>query len=548
MNKKEFSGKQCLIVEDRRPFLMLLKGLFTNLGVKSIRTELSAEDAVKACKLNHFDIIVSDLHLGTNRKNGFEFLEEVRKLQLIKPTTVFVMISGDSARSVVLGSIEKQPDDFLVKPFSQAQLNARISRALVKRALLNPLYELIDKSLYEEAVECCIELIKQHSRYAASLTHMLIELYWKTSKLDQAEQILDKMLGTRKLTWSLCALARTYLLQERFEDAIDAANEAIDLSSNCVDAFDIRAEALLKLDNKPEALKSITEALSIAPLSIDRHFKVCEIARENEDFELAVNSSKAIYDLSKRSVHKNVNHMCGYIRSMLDAAEYASDRSTKNKFMQESGLALQKARTDEVVRNSSTDFDFDIFSNIIGARLLYIEGKVFDAKKVLEETQVDIEKKFDNYPVSMAPDSFKVMLDLCDFEEALKLSEVMHQQSDQIDQSILYLMENETNKIADERKKYIRHNKKGIELYGSGQYAKAYEEFSIAKNIAHLNIGVTLNLLQCSVKLLIQNNKSDPKMMKETKEMFRFIENMPLKSVYKTKFQSIKEEWHEAGQ
>jgi len=75
MDKLDYADKRCLVVEDRRPFLMLLKGLLMSLGAKKIDTELSAELALKACKKVSYDIIVCDLHLGNDRKNGFEFLE-----------------------------------------------------------------------------------------------------------------------------------------------------------------------------------------------------------------------------------------------------------------------------------------------------------------------------------------------------------------------------------------------------------------------------------------------------------------------------------------
>jgi CheY-like chemotaxis protein len=67
----DYSDKRCLVIEDRRPFLMLLKGLLNSLGATKITTEMSAEAGIKACRLKKFDIVVCDLHLCTNRKNGF---------------------------------------------------------------------------------------------------------------------------------------------------------------------------------------------------------------------------------------------------------------------------------------------------------------------------------------------------------------------------------------------------------------------------------------------------------------------------------------------
>jgi DNA-binding response OmpR family regulator len=542
MRALDYSDKRCLVIEDRRPFLMLLRGLLNSLGARKITTEMSAEAGIKACKTTKFDIIVCDLHLGTNRKNGFEFLEEIRKRHLVRPSTVFIMISGDSTRSMVLGSIEKQPDDYLVKPFSQAQLNSRITRATKRRITLSALYSQINHEKYELSIETCQHFLETEPHYANHLLQILVELYWKTERYDEAEAVLKKILKQRQLQWALCAMAKTKLFQQEFAEAIDLAKQAIDSSVHNVEAFDIIADAYLQDDKKPEALKFILEALSLSPLSIDRHFRVCEIARENGDFELAMNSAKSIFELSQRSVHKNVNHLCGYVRSIIDRAESADDKNTRNKYMQESLLALQRARTDESIKTQPDDFDFKIFEKIVHARMLHLEGKASEAKKALEETQITIEREFSEYPVAMAADSLKVMLDLGDFEEAAKLINVIKSSPDKVDSSILYLASAESDKIKDSRAKYVKHTKHGIALYSEGNYTGAYIEFEEAKKISPLNIGVTLNLLQSLVKMIQNTEKPEGKHVMEARDLYRFVSNMPLKKVHKKKFESMKKD------
>ncbi|MGB3727328.1 MAG: response regulator [Glaciecola sp.] len=542
MNNIDYSDKRCLIVEDRRPFLTLLRGLVSSLGATKITTELSAEAAIKLCKAIKFDIVICDLHLGTNRKNGFEFLEEIRKLHLIRPSTVFIMISGDSARSMVLGSIEKQPDDYLVKPFSQAQLNSRLSRAAHRRITLAALYSQIDHQKYALSIETCKHFIETEPRYGSHLLQVLVELYWKTDQYQSAQEILEKILKQREVQWAICALAKTKLHQGNYEEAINHAKNAIAASVNNVEAYDIIADAYLKFNKKPEALKFILEALTLSPLSIERHFRVCEIARENADYELAMHSAKSIFELSQRSVHKNVNHVCGYIRSILDVVEHSEDKTPKNKFMQEAELALQRAKHDDSTRGQPDDFDFEIFESIIHARILHLLGKDNESKQKLEQSQIEIEKTFTEYPVSLAPDSLKLMLDLGDYEEANKLSNIILKNTDKVDSSILYLAQSETNKVSDIRQQYVKFNKKGVVLYSEGRYHKAYDAFVEAKAISPLNIGVTLNLLQCLTKLISNVDKPEGKHIVEARDLYRFVKNMPLTNAHKNKFATMRKD------
>lgn len=542
MEKLDYSDKRCLVVEDRRPFLMLLRGLLTALGAKKVHTEQSAEAGLKACKLNAYDIVVCDLHLGTNRKNGFEFLEEIRKCNLIRPSTVFIMISGDSGRSMVLGSLEKQPDDYLIKPFSQAQLNARISRASQRRTALAALYSQIDHQKYALSIETLKHFLETEPRYTNHLLQLLVKLYWKTERYDAAENVLSKVLEKRALHWAVCSMAKTYLLKKKYTKAIELAKRVIESSVNTVEAYDIIADAYLQDDKKPEALKYILDALERSPLSIERHFRVCEIARQNGQYELAMNSAKSIYELSQRSVHKNINHACGYIRSVLDLAENSEQKSFKNKYLQETLLTMQRMQNDDSITQNPDDFDFDIFQSVIQARMLLIEGKQSESKKSFEETQILIERNFSEYPVAMAADSLKLMIDLGDFEEATKLIKVIRKNETKVDQSILYLIENEMANASVNFELYVKHNKTGVNLYSSGNYQQAYEEFSAAKKVCPLNINVNLNLLLCLVKLIEKTHKPEGQHIVQARELYRAIKNMPLKDVHKIKFDSMRDD------
>ncbi|MFT4994411.1 MAG: DNA-binding NarL/FixJ family response regulator, partial [Paraglaciecola sp.] len=122
MAKVTFKKKRILIIDGQRSFLMLLRGAFNAMDAESIVLAPNADFALASCKMEHFDFIICNRHLGVDKKNGFQFLEEIRLEKLIKPETVFMLVGADAESPTVLGSLEKQPDGYLIKPFSQAQL------------------------------------------------------------------------------------------------------------------------------------------------------------------------------------------------------------------------------------------------------------------------------------------------------------------------------------------------------------------------------------------------------------------------------------------
>lgn len=55
------------------------------------------------------------------------------------------MITADTRLATVIGSAENGIDGYFIKPWSPGEFQRRISLILEKKALLKPVYSLIDK-------------------------------------------------------------------------------------------------------------------------------------------------------------------------------------------------------------------------------------------------------------------------------------------------------------------------------------------------------------------------------------------------------------------
>lgn len=539
-----FENKNILIVEDQRPFLIILKGLLSNLGAKNVGTCESAEKAVSLCRKTPYDIVISDLHLGNKRKNGFELIEELRLKKWLKPHAVFVLISADSARPIVLGSVERRPDEFLIKPFSQAQIKSRIIRAWTKRQYLSPIFVCSDKGQLAQAIDVAKNLMKHDSPYKHFCLQVLVELYWRTNQHQQAMQILSSNEKLQSAMWAQIAKGKTQLALGEYQYALQTANGLLKKNRFCVEAYDILAEAQSALTRSDEALVTIQDALKISPFSLDRQFTACRIARDSGDFKLASQTCLSIWEQSKRSVHQSSVHWCGYVRSLLDAAEHATEKKSKNSFQQEALLAMQRSRFDEALTRMNDDFDVNVFEELVNARINAIDGKLIEAKRLLANSQFTIAKRYESYPVVYAPDSIHTLLKIGEFEEAQGLMKHIERVKDSLDTNSLYTIEQAKKESKNTLSNYTELNKEGIELYQQGQFSKAKEVFEKAQTFAPVNTGVALNLLQCLLKLLSQSDQKrvDPKYVAECRKVYRIIDGMPLTGQHLKKFEALSDE------
>lgn len=115
-----------LIVEDDAMLADGLSRMLRRLG-HTADCVASGEHALLALQHEAFDLVLLDL--GLPRMDGFELLARLRRAGNMVPVIVISARNalGDRVRGLDLGA-----DDYLVKPFDQEELEARI-RALIRR-------------------------------------------------------------------------------------------------------------------------------------------------------------------------------------------------------------------------------------------------------------------------------------------------------------------------------------------------------------------------------------------------------------------------------
>jgi DNA-binding response OmpR family regulator len=118
-----------LIVEDETALLDTLVRNLSQQGY-SVETAQDGQMALEVFHKNAIDLVVLDLMLPII--NGFEVCRSIRQESTIP---IIMLTAGDSESNRVTG-LEIGADDFLSKPFSMQELNARI-KALLRRARMN---------------------------------------------------------------------------------------------------------------------------------------------------------------------------------------------------------------------------------------------------------------------------------------------------------------------------------------------------------------------------------------------------------------------------
>ncbi|MBF0384493.1 MAG: response regulator transcription factor [Candidatus Omnitrophica bacterium] len=116
--------KKILIVDDDLGFSELLRIRLGELGF-SVDTAEDGIGGIYKLGVDQPDLVILDLVMP--HMDGYTFIEELKRIKGIKPVPVIVSTVKEVAEEAIDGKIVV---DFIVKPYSEASLLAKIRKAL----------------------------------------------------------------------------------------------------------------------------------------------------------------------------------------------------------------------------------------------------------------------------------------------------------------------------------------------------------------------------------------------------------------------------------
>jgi DNA-binding response OmpR family regulator len=128
MNSSESSGRQVLVVDDEPMLRNLLSRLLRMEGYEVLEAE-DGQRAIEIVRANEPDLVLLDVMLPA--RDGLDVLGDLRRTSNVP--VILVSALGEEADRVL--GLKMGADDYVVKPFSAAELSARIESVL-RRAKL----------------------------------------------------------------------------------------------------------------------------------------------------------------------------------------------------------------------------------------------------------------------------------------------------------------------------------------------------------------------------------------------------------------------------
>ena len=266
----DFTQATALVADANTTTRSVMGAQLRELGVKSIRQVSRASDARKHLEAQTFDIVLCEQNFPQESVTGQDLLDDLRRGGMLPLATIFIMVTSEASYSKVSEAAESMLDCYLLKPFTAARLQERISQARKRKVALQDIYQAIDAQEFERTLQLCLARFYERGQYHMFAARVGAELLLRLAKFEQAQHLYEDVIAIDSPSWARLGLARVQLEMGQPHKAKPLLEKLVEEEHSYADAYDNLARTLMEMGQFEEALKAHQSATDITPTSIAR--------------------------------------------------------------------------------------------------------------------------------------------------------------------------------------------------------------------------------------------------------------------------------------
>lgn len=514
-----FAKLSYLVVDDFENFRLSMRQMLRGCGADKIELVPNASSAVQYCSYNHVDVVLCDYNLGEG-KNGQHILEELRHKKLLKRSSLFLMVTAETSKEMVMGAREYQPDAYLTKPINRAMLEKRLSGLVTQRNALLPINREIDRENFPEAISLCLQALPAKPRYKTWLMKTLADLYYRVGDFSHALKIYDDVMAQRDLSWARLGRGKILLANQNYDEAITTLKELVTRHPDYMEAYDLLAEALEKQGRPTQAQQILEKAAEHSPNALLRQKHLATLAASNQDMSTASEAWRQTVTLGTYSIHDSSEHYLALGQSLSDLSE--SDTSEEGSAHADEALTILR----RMEKRFADQEDVKLRSRIVQSRVHAGQGKMTEARKAIESI-ADALGDPELIDPEAGLDYAKTLFRLGEDEEAKALLTILAKRCHD-NPPLLQKIENLLDEPVGFRQKLQARslNRDGIKAFESGKLDEAVTVFSNALEIVPSHAALNLNLVQVLMKKY-QETPDDRDLLKRCEKHLTGLSGLP---------------------
>ncbi len=515
MPDESYANLQALIVDDFESFRITLSKMLLEFGIGTVDSAASSAEALRYCSAKVYDVILCDQNLGKG-KTGQQILEVLRHQPNINSDSLFVLVSAESNKNIIMAAYDYEPDAYLTKPITGQALAQRLERLFKQRLALAPVYEALKDQDLPSIIKLCEAEISAGSRYISPCQKILGRTLLQANEFEKAENLYRNILDARQLDWAMLGMAQA---KKSMGDPLSAQQwleETIQFNPLCLKAYDLLASILAERGDYQGQQKTLQRAVDISPLSILRQQVLGDVSLKNNDLLTAANSYRKAVKLGENSCHDNVLYHENFARTGIQLARV--DKNIATPIVRD---AL-KVVAELPVRFGKTNAR-RINSYLLESQLLAVSGDGRRSADALASAQKIIDTDQSAVDVTIKIELVKALREQGVKEKGNKIvAELLAEYAGQEEQLQLIDCLLDEPCSAKNKALVMRVNKDGIAFYDAKDYARAVDCFTSALQDLPQHIGLRLNLAQALFGLAKQEPEN-PRLLLAMQQTMDYI-------------------------
>lgn len=501
MSDLNYSKLRFLIADDFSNFRATVNAMLAKLGVYQVDMASNGADVLEKCQRKPYDVILCDYDLGPG-KNGQQVLEELRFKGLISRRSLFILVSADAAKDVVMAAYDCEPDDYLMKPINARMLEQRVSRLLRQRHVLSGVYTALDADDRRRAMSILIDLSVTDNRHARVAQKMLGEIFIAEGDLAKAEKLYTKVLEVRPVDWARLGLARVKHLKGELEVAGSWLESIVQENPLYLPAYDVLASNWEQMGQNLQVQATVQRSVAISPKSILRQKRLAQVAERNGDFGTSLQALRSTVKLGELSCHACPED--GFQFARVAAASVEKRLQPVEPLVREVVEVMSSTR-----ERFSLSREQLTRAELLTARMLAHGGQQEQARSLVELTETQL-RRGDEVSLEVNLERVQALQALGEQAQAEALLHDLLQRY-AYDQSALEKLDTLLAEPVSETNRALiaTVNREGIDLYNQARFDEAIECFEKVRRIFPRHVGVHLNIVQSLIGKLRAGHKDE---------------------------------------
>ncbi|NVM79423.1 DNA-binding NarL/FixJ family response regulator [Duganella sp. SG902] len=363
----DYAALSVLLVDPNQSMRGNLRNMLVQAGITNIDDAVSAGTAIRQINKKSYDVVLCEYDLGSSAgdsgQDGQQLLEDLRNHKLIAPWTIFIMLTSEGVYSKVIGAAELTPTDYVLKPFTVDALLQRIRKAVDRRQVFMPIYQLMELGNPRKAIIEAKAAEEKNQRYAIDFARLRAELLCSLEELAEAEMVYQWILMTRPIAWAHLGLARCLFGQQKYIETQETLEALLEQNPRYMAAYDLLARTHEAMGQQEAAKKILEDAVSISPHMVGRLRHLGEVAYETGDVGVAEKAFKQVVAKAKYSEFRDPEDHVKLVKTLVKKG----DANQANGVLRDMERSLRSGPNVDVCRAIAAGLVQEMAGNLSGA-------------------------------------------------------------------------------------------------------------------------------------------------------------------------------------